>query len=65
MGHFHYSPQLYINKHSLLQSIQGFDIDFYRSPTEAKVYSMVFSSTRNVVTDCDFEARMTREVKDV
>lgn len=61
MGHFHYSPHLYINKHSLLQYIQCFDIDFYSGPTQVKAppCSTVLSPTSNIVNKCLFEAIMT------
>lgn len=51
MGRFHYSPQLHINKHSLLQYTQCFDIDFYSGLTQVKVppRSAVLSPTRNMV----------------
>lgn len=51
MGRFHYSPQLHINKHSLLQYTQCFDIDFYSGLTQVKVppRSAVLNPTRNVV----------------
>lgn len=68
MGHFHCSPQLHINKHSLLQYILCFDIDFYSSPTQVKVppSGMTLGPTRNMINVSVFEVRMTdKSIKDI